>query len=82
MVKTHILTGLKWIRALTENGNTEMRIDLMNHLNITAYQVFQDFRLGQGRGYKLNVGSSSGTAGIFLRLIVEGKQVYTFIVCF
>lgn len=67
-IQLKIISGLKWIRALTENGNTEMRIHLMNHLNETAYQVFQDFSLGLGRGYKLNVGSSNGTAGIFVAL--------------
>lgn len=63
--------GLKQIHALSIQGNYELRIDLEDFENSTAYAQYGTFGVGlfsvdpDDDGYPLTVGDYSGTAGMF-----------------
>lgn len=62
--------GLKHIHALSIQGNYELRIDLEDFENSTAYAQYGTFGVGlfsvdpDDDGYPLTVGDYSGNAGI------------------
>lgn len=81
--------GLKQIHALSIQGNYELRIDLEDFENSTAYAQYGTFGVGlfsvdpDDDGYPLTVGDYSGSAGTALwgnsqRLC---RQASTFLKC-
>lgn len=64
------LVGLKQIHALSIQGNYELRIDLEDFENSTAYAQYGTFGVGlfsvdpDDDGYPLTVGDYSGNAGM------------------
>ncbi|XP_060579905.1 ficolin-1-like, partial [Ruditapes philippinarum] len=48
--------GLKYIQELADQSHSEVRVDIENYNNDTAYETFQEFKLIDGRNYKLNIG--------------------------
>lgn len=62
--------GLKQIHALSIQGNYELRIDLEDFENSTAYAQYGTFGVGlfsvdpDDDGYPLTVGDYSGNAGM------------------
>lgn len=63
--------GLKQIHALSIQGNYELRIDLEDFENSTAYAHYGTFGVGlfsvdpDEDGYPLTVGDYSGNAGMY-----------------
>lgn len=63
--------GLKQIHALSIQGNYELRIDLEDFENSTAYAQYGTFGVGlfsvdpDDDGYPLTVGDYSGNAGMY-----------------
>lgn len=63
--------GLKQIHALSIQGNYELRIDLEDFENSTAYAHYGTFGVGlfsvdpDDDGYPLTVGDYSGNAGMY-----------------
>jgi len=55
--------GLEKIHQLTQLGNFTMRVDLEDFENVTKYQVYNNFSIGQGNTYSIKFGTSSGDAG-------------------
>lgn len=64
------LAGLKQIHALSIQGNYELRVDLEDFENSTAYAQYGTFGVGlfsvdpDDDGYPLTVGDYSGNAGM------------------
>ncbi|XP_060561065.1 ficolin-1-like, partial [Ruditapes philippinarum] len=48
--------GLKYIQELADQSHSEVRLDIENYNNDTAYETFQEFKLIDGMNYKLNIG--------------------------
>lgn len=65
-----VSSGLKQIHALTIQGNYELRIDLEDFENSTAFAQYAVFGVGlfsvdpEDDGYPLTVAEYTGTAGI------------------
>lgn len=65
--------GLKQIHALSIQGNYELRIDLEDFENSTAYAQYGTFGVGlfsvdpDDDGYPLTVGDYSGNAGMHVQ---------------
>lgn len=65
-----LTSGLKQIHALSIQGNYELRIDLEDFENSTAYAQYGTFGVGlfsvdpDDDGYPLTVGDFSGNAGM------------------
>lgn len=65
-------SGLKQIHALSIQGNYELRIDLEDFENSTAFAQYGTFGVGlfsvdpDDDGYPLTVGDYSGNAGLYV----------------
>lgn len=63
------LSGLQRIYSLTRSGGYELRIDMADFENATAFAHYAEFSVGQDSvnpeedGYPLSVDQYSGTAG-------------------
>lgn len=78
--------GLKQIHALSIQGNYELRIDLEDFENSTAYAQYTTFGVGlfsvdpDDDGYPLTVGDYSGNAGICV-LLLRRLLLYKMLCC-
>lgn len=69
--------GLKQIHALSIQGNYELRIDLEDFENSTAYAQYGTFGVGlfsvdpDDDGYPLTVGDYSGNAGMYACALIS-----------
>ena len=69
--------GLKQIHALSIQGNYELRIDLEDFENSTAYAQYGTFGVGlfsvdpDDDGYPLTVGDYSGNAGMYSVIFLD-----------
>ncbi|XP_052215537.1 angiopoietin-related protein 2-like [Dreissena polymorpha] len=61
--------GLKYIHALTSNGKSELRIDLMAATGSMVYEVFSNFHVSSSPNYTMNAGDGHGTAGDALWMV-------------
>lgn len=72
-------TGLKQIHTLSVQGNYELRIDLEDFENSTAYAQYGTFGVGlfsvdpDDDGYPLTIGDYSGSAGLCAGLCESGR---------
>lgn len=66
--------GLRQIHSLSIQGNYELRIDLEDFENSTAYAQYGTFGVGlfsvdpDDDGYPLTVGDYSGNAGMYVNI--------------
>ncbi|KAG9354243.1 hypothetical protein JZ751_012367 [Albula glossodonta] len=85
-METYLPSGMKHIHALTIQANYELRIDLEDFENSTAYAQYGTFGVGlfsvdpDDDGYPLTIGDYSGTAAVVLPLEchVMAHQGYRF----
>lgn len=74
--------GLKQIHGLSIQGNYELRIDLEDFENSTAYAQYGTFGVGlfsvdpDDDGYPLTVGDYSGNAGMLSELDIPVLVIY------
>ena len=72
VISLSLSLGLKQIHALSIQGNYELRIDLEDFDNSTAYAQYGMFGVGlfsvdpDDDGYPLTVGDYSGNAGTYI----------------
>lgn len=81
--------GLKQIHALSIQGNYELRIDLEDFENSTAYAQYGTFGVGlfsvdpDDDGYPLTVGDYSGNAGMNAKCcMLDFARFLVFLLCF
>ncbi|XP_060608370.1 coadhesin-like isoform X2 [Ruditapes philippinarum] len=55
--------GLKYLEEMTAQGATELRIELTAADNTYAYEIFQNFHIGDHPGYELHIDKGTGKAG-------------------
>ncbi|XP_053391249.1 fibrinogen-like protein A [Mercenaria mercenaria] len=55
--------GLKTVQEIVAQGRTELRLDLTASGGKQAYEVFDNFRLGNAPDYTLHIDRGVGTAG-------------------
>jgi hypothetical protein len=48
---------------MTEQGATELKIELTAADNSYAYEIFQNFHIGDQPGYELHIDKGTGNAG-------------------
>lgn len=55
--------GLSYVQEMVAQNKTELRLDLTAANGSTAFEVFQNFRLGSPPDYTLNIDRGTGTVG-------------------